>query len=438
MGCGGSKVDTRLYYDDKDENDYLKIGITHKELQKFAEVFSKFDVDGGAEISLNEFLHDVHLQFDAMTFKIFNCIDTHHDNSITFREFILFIWQFCTLAGEGIHNFAFDMYDEDHQGSLSKEELRRVLIKVHGKAHVESKLKAMFEIMDTGHSKDITRQEFMSHVKHFPAIVFPIFGIQNKLRQAILGESYWQGLEASSIEYKKHPQVIKMFEEAGLGKTSSVHKRRGGGTAGNDDIERINANTKTKHMGVVVKHGTLDRADSSGSAHMGSAHNMSSAHSAHNSASGSHSYSNPHSQAQQSYSLYNGQSPGRSGSSAPGSLMHGTTPRGHHLEGTHGHGHDQGGHGHLPSDSQGAAPGPGLGSSATAGHSPSHGSGGHGHGHGHSPPPVKTDSYHKKDHDHDHHHNHHDNNGGRRHSHSHSPDPHSSGHGHGHSPKHKH
>ena len=163
-------------------------------------MFRKFDVDGGAEISLLEFLHDVHLQFDAMTFKIFCVIDAHRDNSITFREFILFSWQFCTLAGDGINHFAFDMYDEDKEGRLSKEELRKVLTKVHGKGHVESKLKALFEVMDTGHSKDISRSEFITHVKHFPALVFPIFAIQDKLRQAIIGESYWRGVEESSIK----------------------------------------------------------------------------------------------------------------------------------------------------------------------------------------------------------------------------------------------
>jgi hypothetical protein len=143
-----------------------------------------------------------------MTFKIFNCIDTHKDNSITFREFILFTWQFCTLTGHDIENFAFDIYDEDKAGSLTKEELRKVLTKVHGKAHVDSKLRALFEIMDTGHSKDITRNEFIAHVKHFPALVFPIFAIQDKLRQAVLGEGYWRGLEEGAVKYGNYRVVL--------------------------------------------------------------------------------------------------------------------------------------------------------------------------------------------------------------------------------------
>jgi hypothetical protein len=52
MGCGDSKIEMTRYYTEKEENDYLKIGITHRELEKFAAVFRKFDVDGGAELSL--------------------------------------------------------------------------------------------------------------------------------------------------------------------------------------------------------------------------------------------------------------------------------------------------------------------------------------------------------------------------------------------------
>ena len=44
------------------------------------------------------------------------------------------------MQGDDINAFSFDIYDVNKSGNLALEELKSTLLKVHGKAHVESKL----------------------------------------------------------------------------------------------------------------------------------------------------------------------------------------------------------------------------------------------------------------------------------------------------------
>lgn len=146
--------------------------------------------------------------------------------------------------------------------------------------------------------------------------------------------------------YKQHPQVIAMFEEAGLGrrKKKAKHEEKG------EDRTSSYNNTQTKYL------------DSHG--HTNDSHDQ------ERSGSGSHSAATHH----------------QDGAHGRGHATggHGHSAATHHQDGVHGQGHATGGHGHMP----------GSHSHATA--EPNHG-----HGHGHAP--TRSGSMHKKSDHHDSH-----------------------------------
>ena len=51
-------------------------------------MFKKFDITNERTLDLVEFLIDLHLPFNEMTWKVFNMMGGHGDNSIDFREVI--------------------------------------------------------------------------------------------------------------------------------------------------------------------------------------------------------------------------------------------------------------------------------------------------------------------------------------------------------------
>ena len=82
------------------------------------------------------------------------------------------------MTGDEIDEFSFDMFDANGSGTLNVTELKEALLKIHGKSHIEGKLKPILEIMDKNHDQIISKNEYMKHVKAFPALVFPVFSIQ--------------------------------------------------------------------------------------------------------------------------------------------------------------------------------------------------------------------------------------------------------------------
>lgn len=86
--CYGTtaKVRNEPYYTREDEVYFANIGLTFSDLDKFAIVFGRFDITGEGSLDLVEFLIDMHLSFNEMTWKVFNMMGGHGDNSICFRE----------------------------------------------------------------------------------------------------------------------------------------------------------------------------------------------------------------------------------------------------------------------------------------------------------------------------------------------------------------
>ena len=82
------------------------------------------------------------------------------------------------MCGDELNEFSFDLYNTSGSGSLTLEELRGALIKLHGKKDIEKKYNPVLELMDLDKNHDISKLEYMTHVRMFPVLVFPIFSVQ--------------------------------------------------------------------------------------------------------------------------------------------------------------------------------------------------------------------------------------------------------------------
>jgi len=118
------------------------------------------------------------------------------------------------MTSKELERFAFEIYNSSGSGKLNKKELTDVLVKIHGKKHVEAKLASILELMDIDHSHGIDVDEFLGHIRQFPVLMFPVFSIQDTMRQYILGESFWQAKEEKALKYKQHPVVKEMLKKS--------------------------------------------------------------------------------------------------------------------------------------------------------------------------------------------------------------------------------
>ena len=107
------------------------------------------------------------------------------------------------MNGDDIGKFAFELYNKSNSGTLSRDEMKEVLIKMSGNNHhnVDDKVRSAFELMAHRNPDFIYKNEFVSKVKGLSTLLFPIFATQDKLRECILGKSFWKKMEEKAIKY---------------------------------------------------------------------------------------------------------------------------------------------------------------------------------------------------------------------------------------------
>ncbi len=97
---------------------------------------------------------------------------------------MLVCWDF--LTADNFDEFSFQLYNTSHSGTLSFDELKEVLLEIHGnKPCIQPILNAIFEKMKgfkmrIHARKDmyITKEEYLQHIKEFPTLIFPTFEVQ--------------------------------------------------------------------------------------------------------------------------------------------------------------------------------------------------------------------------------------------------------------------
>jgi Ca2+-binding EF-hand superfamily protein len=135
MGCGDS-TEVAVFYNKLPgmwRQDFSSIGLSQTDVWKMRDVFHHLDRDGSGKISYFELL--MHIDIDPSVFseRMFRLFDLDHSGTIDFREYVLAIWNYCTLDQRTIGMFAFEIYDKDHSGNLSPNEVEKMIRDIYGK-----------------------------------------------------------------------------------------------------------------------------------------------------------------------------------------------------------------------------------------------------------------------------------------------------------------
>lgn len=75
--------------------------------------------------------------------RVFTLFDEDQSGQIDFREFVVALWNYCTLSHSSLIIFAFDMYDTDETGELSPSEVELMLKDLYGEnatTHAQAKV----------------------------------------------------------------------------------------------------------------------------------------------------------------------------------------------------------------------------------------------------------------------------------------------------------
>ncbi|KAJ1446937.1 hypothetical protein M885DRAFT_472322 [Pelagophyceae sp. CCMP2097] len=179
------------------------LGLSRRDVAQMLVVFRVFDRDHTGSIDMMEYLMGCNLDRGELAQKIFSDVmDADGSGEVDFKEFICGIWAFCTLTRRGLATFAFQCYSKDYAVGGARcvlemriEDCRFLMNATFGansprRAEVEKLLVRQFRNSLDGIS--LTAWLVWAH-KHERALQ-PIFAMQTKLRQSILGEEFWTKL----------------------------------------------------------------------------------------------------------------------------------------------------------------------------------------------------------------------------------------------------
>lgn len=101
MGCGPSAFELAIQNNKSFKNDlaqYKLLQLSQNDVGKLFNIFNAMDANGGGTIDLCELLAHIDLPRTAFTTKVFSIFDDNNSGAIDFKEFVLALWNYCTLT----------------------------------------------------------------------------------------------------------------------------------------------------------------------------------------------------------------------------------------------------------------------------------------------------------------------------------------------------
>jgi hypothetical protein len=142
------------------ENAIAALTLSHSDVAKLHEMFQLVENNQHGLIDLNEFMDFLKIESTKFRKRAFAMFDEDSSREVDFREFVLSIWNYCTLSRSSLGMevlinckkylililiykriffyyysvaFVFDLYDQNITNELSTHDIRHILFESYGK-----------------------------------------------------------------------------------------------------------------------------------------------------------------------------------------------------------------------------------------------------------------------------------------------------------------
>jgi Ca2+-binding EF-hand superfamily protein len=218
--------------------------------------FKEIDDDDSGQIDILEFLNYVDVPLTQFSRRVFAIMDEDGSGSMDFREFVIACWNYCSFEKSGLVLFAYDLYDSDHNGTMSSDECKAMFMEVYGKEFtVAEKGFKLFEMLNKISTEDvenfdvITKKQFVKLVNSHVNVLMPAFQIQNAIQNKIMGKRFWNRVTKKRMsgmngdDWKKHRTNVSAKVDSGIVLRKYQEQQ------GNEIIERMKNNYRSMLIG---------------------------------------------------------------------------------------------------------------------------------------------------------------------------------------------
>jgi len=178
------------------------LGLSNQQFDDLSRKFERVDRDKSGHIDYAEFCARLEMEPSNPVVERINgpswanaaiaIPDNDRSGQIDMREFLVGISSFLDASKDDRIKFAFQLFDEDKSGNISKAELLKILkanYLASSEQQVAKKADAIMRQADKDGDGQISYEEFVSVCKRFPNLLFPVYAASQNLSALFPGAS---------------------------------------------------------------------------------------------------------------------------------------------------------------------------------------------------------------------------------------------------------
>eukprot|EP00603_Paraphysomonas_imperforata_P005039 CAMPEP_0114429238 /NCGR_PEP_ID=MMETSP0103-20121206/9370_1 /TAXON_ID=37642 ORGANISM="Paraphysomonas imperforata, Strain PA2" /NCGR_SAMPLE_ID=MMETSP0103 /ASSEMBLY_ACC=CAM_ASM_000201 /LENGTH=424 /DNA_ID=CAMNT_0001598543 /DNA_START=235 /DNA_END=1509 /DNA_ORIENTATION=- len=191
-------------------------------------MFCSIDVDGSKDVDIAEVLVHLHVEKTFFNKRVFGLLDTDASGELNFEEFMVGLWNYCSVEDIHFEHFAFDLYDADHSGNIDIEEAQYMVKDIYGaefEHNVHAK-RAYHKLAELEVSK-IDFKTFSAFTHKHQAMLYPAFALQMNLKKYIMGNAFWhrQAQHRLEISRGQYRTITDLIGRDNFHSKRKLHKR---------------------------------------------------------------------------------------------------------------------------------------------------------------------------------------------------------------------
>lgn len=186
-----------------------RLHLSKKDIRKLWKTFKYHDKDRSGAIDVPEFFYLIREEMTPFGSEVFNLVDLDANGVVDFSEFVLLMTKYCLLGKTDILKFCFNVFDKDKSGEIDDDELKGLILMMHGsdqKSNLNKALDQIRENDETGGKFDFVA--FVQINENYPLLLYPAFRIQESIMLSTFGEKWWQNKREELSNSKSANEIL--------------------------------------------------------------------------------------------------------------------------------------------------------------------------------------------------------------------------------------